>query len=359
MSLNERIAVNFEPIDDASLFDCISRVKAPVDAVTAEALHMKPTFFEIFTVIAFLHFALKKVDAAAIEVGLGGRLDATNAVRPVVTGITPISMDHTAVLGGTLSAIAREKAGIAKRGVRLVVGRQEAEAFAAIEDSASLRGAPTVAYGRDYFLFEGGGSFDVRTPARDYRSLRVALLGGHQRRNAAMAVMLSEIAAEKIGIGPLEEKAVARALGEVEWGGRVELIQDSPPVVIDAAHNAASACALAQSIGEAFPGRKAVILVGIAAHKDTFGVIDALAPIAERFVATTIPSPRSESAASLSRRIESKCSVPVEAQADRGKALQRAMRLAGDGLLVVTGSFYLAGEVRAALLARRSAAAKV
>ena len=152
MKLEERIAVDFAPIAPEDLKSCIDAVRGPVEAVTVRGPELKPTFFEIFTIIGFLHFARKKVDAAVIEVGLGGRLDSTNVVQPVVTGITPISYDHTAVLGETLDLIAREKAGIIKPGKPLVVGKQEKEAFAAIAEVAEEKQARLFAFGRDYRL---------------------------------------------------------------------------------------------------------------------------------------------------------------------------------------------------------------
>lgn len=345
-TLNERISVNFKAISGGDLLKCLCRVKGPVEAVTARGPHMKPTFFEIFTVVAFLHFALKKVDAAVIEVGLGGRLDATNLVCPAVTGITPISFDHTAILGSTLAAIAREKAGIIKEGVPLVVARQEHEAFEAISAVATERAAPLVAYGRDYLLYEGPGRlFDVKTARRTYASLEVPLLGPHQRRNAAMAVTIAEIAGKSMRL-PLREQTIRKGLGALAWPGRVELFGKTPPVVVDAAHNEASAQALARAIEEAFPGQRAVVVIGIAGHKDTEGVIDALVPIAREFVATTIDSPRSEDAGELAKRIRAKCALPVHSQGDRPKALALGRSLAGEGLLIITGSFYLAGELR-------------
>jgi len=354
MTLNERISINFSALGDRDLLECINRVKGPVETVTSRGAHLKPTFFEIFTVIGFLHFALSEVDVAVIEVGLGGRLDATNLVSPVAAAITPVSYDHTAVLGRTLPLIAREKAGIIKPGVPVAVGRQEAESFEAIETTAVRVGAPLRAYGRDYFLWElPAGRFDVQTTRRRYRNLEVPLLGPHQRRNAATAVAVSEDALDALG-RKLSEKAVRTALSGLQWAGRVELFSREPPIVIDAAHNAASARALAEAVAEAFPNRKATVLVGIAAHKDTRGVIDALVPIARRFVTTTIDSPRSEDARALAERIRSKCDLPVKAEPDRPKALNLARRLAGEGLLVITGSFYLAGELRGILERERA-----
>ncbi|MCD6404215.1 MAG: bifunctional folylpolyglutamate synthase/dihydrofolate synthase [Planctomycetes bacterium] len=351
VELSERIRVNSQPISAAALRECLSLLKGPVEAVTATGLHMKPTFFEIFTVAAFLHFALRKADAAVIEVGLGGRLDATNLVAPVVSAITPISFDHTGVLGTTLGAIAGEKAGTIKEGVPVVVGPQEPQALAAIAAIARQRRATLVVYGRDYFLCEADdGRFEVQTQRRRYRRLRLPLVGRHQRQNAATAIALSQIAAGKIGIR-LPAPAVREALAELDWPGRVEIVRRNPTVILDCAHNAASARALASAFREICPAVKAVILIAMAAHKDTGGIIDALAGIAAAFVATTIDSPRSASARELARCIRSKTDtdVAVYSEPDRRKALSLARERAGTGPLVVTGSFYLAGELRAVI----------
>ncbi len=350
MRLEERIAVNFEPIGADDLRDCINAVREPVLRVTSRGIEMKPTFFEIFTVIGFLHFARKKVDAAVIEVGLGGRLDATNVVAPVVTGITPISYDHTTVLGDTLDHIAREKAGIIKPGVPLVVSKQEKEALDALLEVAENRSAPTLVYDRD---FRAAGSdsrdFAVETPRARYEHLSLPLLGAHQRQNAASAVTMAEIACEALGL-PLTADTVQSALAGVRWPGRVEVLSEDPPIVLDAAHNGASARALVEALQERFPGEKAVVILAIAAHKDQLRVVDALNAVAREFIVTTINSPRSATADELAEFVSSRTSVPVHREADRAAALALGRRLAGDGLLVITGSFYLAGELREMLL---------
>jgi dihydrofolate synthase/folylpolyglutamate synthase len=353
MKLEERIAINFEPIGEEDLFECLSAVKEPVEAVTAIGPEWKPTFFEIFTVVGFLHFARHKVDAAVIEVGLGGRLDATNVVAPAVTGITPISFDHTAILGDTLGLIAGEKAGIIKAGVPLVVGRQEAEALAIIAQVAAKRGAPVLVAGRDYGV-EGAspGDFTVRTPRGRYEGLSIPLLGEHQRHNAAMAVTMAEIAAEKMGL-VLTAGGLKAALAGLEWPGRAEVWSRKPGIVIDAAHNAASAKALVAALGEGFPGQKAVIVMAIAQHKDSEGVVEALSAVAREFVVTTLDSPRSTGPEELAETVRAKTSVPVHVEADRAAALALGRKIAGEGLLVITGSFYLAGELRGILARER------
>ncbi len=356
MKMEERIAVDFAPIGDEALRACLSRVRSAVEAVTAIGPEWKPTFFELFTVAAFAHFAASKVDTAVIEVGLGGRLDATNAVRPVVTGITPISYDHTGVLGETLTAIATEKAGIIKEGVPVVTGVQEAEALSVIEETARKRGARVVRFGREYRLAEGaGGEFAVVTPEGRYEGLRLTLLGPRQRENAAMAVTLAEIASAKMGV-ILSEEAVRRALGGLVWPGRAEIWSEKPPIVIDAAHNAASARALVAALKEKFGDEKCVLVFAIAQHKDSQGVIEALADVASEFVVTTIDSPRSSTAEELAEAVSAKVDVPVSAVADRKEALALGRQLAGDGILVITGSFYLAGELREVLLRERDGA---
>lgn len=353
MRLEERIAVNFEPIGEEALLGCLSAVRGPVEEVTALGMEWKPTFFEIFTVAGFLHFAREKVDAGVVEVGLGGRLDATNVVRPLVTGITPISYDHTAILGETLDAIAREKAGIIKEGVPLVVGRQEKESLDAITEAADKVGAASIVLDRDYRVTAAAdGTFAVRTPYSKYEGLTLKLLGAHQRHNAGMAITMAEIAARRLGLA-MSQDAVRRALGELVWPGRVEVWSEMPPVVIDAAHNAASARALVDAVAERWPGQKAVVVFAIAQQKDSEGVIEALGRMAREFVVTTIDSPRSTPVEELGATVKAKTGVPARVIAERPEALRAGRELAGDGLLVITGSFYLAGELREILSRER------
>jgi dihydrofolate synthase/folylpolyglutamate synthase len=355
MELEERIAVNFEPISEAALLSCLSAVHGPVEEVTALGMEWKPTFFEIFTAVGFLHFAREKADAGVIEVGLGGRLDATNAVRPVVTGITPISYDHTAILGETLDAIAREKAGIIKEGVPLVVGRQDKEALDAILEVADKVGAAAICLDRDYRVTrDADGTFAVRTPHSRYEGLKLPLLGEHQRYNAGMAITMSEIAARRLGLA-MTQDTVRQALAGLVWPGRVEVWSERPPVVIDAAHNAASARALVEAVRERWPGEKAVVVFAIAQHKDGEGVIEELAKIAREFVVTTIDSPRSTPVEELGAAVKAKTGVPTRVVAERPEALRVGRELADGGLLVITGSFYLAGELREILVRERKA----
>ena len=355
MRMEERIAVNFDPIGEEALFECLKAVKGPVEEVTALGPEWKPTFFEIFTVVGFLHFAREKADAAVIEVGLGGRLDATNTVRPVVTGITPISYDHTAILGETLELIALEKAGIIKPGVPLVVGRQQPEAFDAIMKTAEKRGAPAICLDRDYRLAcDSPDGFCVETPHARYDGLKLPLLGVHQRYNAAMAVTMAEIAAARMDL-PLSPDAVRKALAGLNWPGRVEVWSESPPIVVDGAHNAASAEALVEAVGEKWPAQKAVVVFAIAQQKDTEGVIEALGRLAREFVVTTIDSPRSTLVEDLAAAVRTKTNLPVRVVPERAEALRVARELAGDRLLVITGSFYLAGELREILRRERDA----
>ena len=328
MRLEERIAVNFEPISSEDLRRCINVARGPVLAVTMRGIEMKPTFFEIFTVIGFLHFARVPVDAAVIEVGLGGRLDATNVVKPEVAVITPISYDHTSVLGETLDLIAREKAGIIKPGSPLVVSKQDGEALSAIEEVAASLGVAPIVFGRDFRVLGNDSSdFAVETPTRRYEHLCVPLLGAHQRQNAATAVTASEIACRSLGLDFTPDTA-RKALAGLRWPGRVELLSETPPIVVDAAHNGASAEALVEALSERFPGRKAVVILAIAAHKDQLRVVDALAGVAREFVVTTINSPRSASADELADFVRTRTSVPVHPEGDRAAALALGRLLA-------------------------------
>lgn len=353
--LRERIVIDGSPISRERFCREMNRVAEAAEAVRPRFASHPPTFFEMVTALAFLHFARQAVQLAVVEVGLGGRLDATNVVAPLTAVITTVSMDHTLQLGSTLESIAAEKAGIIKPGVPLVSGPQEPEALRVIEERAREAGAPLVRVGREVRV-EGvrpleplGLEFDLRTPGGGRRRLRLGLLGPHQAANAAVAVAAAEQAAERGGL-PLTEEAVEEGLRRVRAPARVEVLAGEPMVVLDAAHNPASTRALAEALAFHFGARPAVLLVGMAADKDVAGTLREVLPRARAVVATTNLSPRSakpEDLAGLAR--EGGCRE-VYVEEDVAEALALARRLCRPGeMLVVTGSFYLAGAVKGLL----------
>jgi dihydrofolate synthase/folylpolyglutamate synthase len=314
-----------------------------------------PTFFEIFTAMALAHFAREGVDLAVAEVGLGGRLDATNVLRPEVAVLTAVSLDHTAQLGGTLAAIAGEKAGIVKPGVPAVCQPQPEEAARVIERVCREAGAPLVRVGRDvtwtWSPAERGGrpgvDLAVRTPDAAYEGLFLPLMGEHQAINAATALA----AAERVPV--LAERLTAdrarEALRTLDWAGRMEYVPTRPPTILDGAHNRASMERLAEALSRHFPGRQAAVVFGAAADKDVAGM---LAVLAERMagrpvVFTRTSNPRASEPGDLVAAFRGAGGGEAAAADDLAQALRLAAAAAGqDGLVVVCGSLYLVGEAK-------------
>jgi dihydrofolate synthase/folylpolyglutamate synthase len=288
------------------------------------------TYFEIATVLAFLAFAEAGVELAVLETGLGGRLDAVTTCEPLATAITSIGLDHMGYLGTTLTAIAREKAGILKPGVPCLLGRLPAEAHAAIARRAGEVGAPLRYLGRDFSPPPG----------------RLALAGPHQRDNAAIAVGLARAAAAHLR-RPLGSATVADALAHTVWPGRLERIDDD--LLLDCAHNADGARALAAALPEIAAGRRVVLLMSVAEDKQPREIFEALGPLAHTLVATRADSPRALPADAVA--LEAARFIPRRvAISDPWDALDEARRRAAGGLVVACGSIFLVGPLRARLL---------
>ncbi len=303
----ERIQVDGAAISQQSLVALLEEIK-PVIGSIAEL-----TTFEITTALAFLYFERVKVDAAVIEVGLGGRLDATNVVLPVVSVITSLSLDHTFLLGETLAEIAREKAGIIKPGVPVVVAPQPEEAHPVIDGIAAERGSPVIWVGKDYQYTQvertvKGQTIDVwrQDETKPIAGLHVTgidefsqpariwlpLAGRHQTQNAATAYaalrMFSNVAI------PVAEDAIQKGFSEVRWPGRFEVMQMQPPVIIDAAHNRDSARILRVALDDYFPEKPVIIVFGASEDKDIEGMFAELAPCAWQVIATKSFHPRAD-----------------------------------------------------------------
>ena len=347
--VRERIMIGGLWIPEERLAAHVNRMRPYLDASLKTSGQYTPTFFEIFTAAAFLDFLAEGADLAVLEVGLGGRLDATNVVTPAVCGITHVSFDHTDKLGDTLTLIAGEKAGILKPGVPVVVQPQSPDAFAAIRVRAEAMGAPLRLVGRDIQLIDEPPGFAVATPRRRYGGLAVPLRGRHQRINAAAAVALAEEAAEATP-WRLEGPAVREGLGALHWRARIEVVAERPTVVVDAAHNVASARALIDTLTTEFTWRRLLLVVGVAGDKDVDGVLRELAPPASFVVLTRSHSPRACPPAELLERLRAIRDVEAVACDEPAEALAIARRRAEpDDLVCVTGSFYLAGEILEAL----------
>jgi dihydrofolate synthase/folylpolyglutamate synthase len=356
--VNERIAVDGRDITDREFAAAVRAVRdASERLVRRRVLRAHPTFFEVLTAAALAHFQRRRVDVAVLEVGLGGRLDATNVVDPVASAIVSIDFDHEVYLGRTLAAIAGEKAGILRARRPTVVGPVEEEARKAIRERARTVGARVLdaTRGAKYSLARarsasGSPVVDLRTRSRRYAALK-PLPGAHQRANLLVAVrLLEEAKAEGIAV---DLRRVPGAVARTRWPGRLERVSGRPPLVLDGAHNPAGARALAAYLDG---GPPFVLLFGAMADKDVRGLATELFPLATEIVLTRPRVSRAAGPDEIARRAS-----PLADRAHREPSVTRALRLARrlarahgpSTAVVVAGSLYLVGAVMPLLGPRR------
>lgn len=336
-TVEERVAINGMAVDRAAFTAATETVFAAVDEATRTgALAVVPTFFEVSTAVAFEIFRREKVDVAVVEVGLGGRFDATNVLAPDITAITSIAFDHERHLGQTLSEIAFEKAGIAKPGTPLVIGRLPGEAARRIAAVAAAVNAPLI-------------DAHATTSDRSYPPLKLALPGRHQLENAAVAVAILETWSARISFVPTE--AIVTGLADCDWPARLEWLSlpGGGELLIDAAHNPAGATALATYLQDINAAPLPIVLA-VMEDKNLAGMVAALLPVASAFVATTVPHARARTAEGLAAALRGLApTLPVDVEAVPEAAVKRA--LARSTRVVAAGSIYLIGPLRARLLA--------
>jgi dihydrofolate synthase/folylpolyglutamate synthase len=361
--INERIRVNGQEISDeqfAQLHEGIDR--AAESLVQSGELPWHPSFFEMMTAIAFEHFANEKVDLAVLEVGMGGRLDATNVVDPRISVITDISLDHQKYLGETVSEIAREKVGIVRAGVPVVTLPQQPEANDVIGNTImdlAARGVNAVPYvppvspgSADYRVPDSGRSTagDVyRYPLQvmgEQILVETRLVGRHQLRNVALAIAAA-VELNQQGFSGITAASVERGIRKTQWPGRFQVIAAPgwPEIVIDVAHNPAGAWALRSALSERYEDRSLIFLFGAMRDKAISEMTEILFPLADGVIATRPDNPRAASPEEI-QKAAARTAVEVEAVEDVTVALQRARELAvGKAVVVITGSIYLVGEV--------------
>lgn len=362
----ERFWVDGQPMLRDVLAERVAAVRPHMEAVPGI------THFEAVTAVALWHFAQEGVDAAVVEVGLGGRLDATNVVQPAVSVITSVSYDHTQLLGNSLGEIAAEKAGIVKAGVSVVSAPQPTEAMTAVERICMQRQAPLIRVGHDWRFAVGSRSLDgqdvwiwsaeeqaemdhfldspaaVGAGAWAPRRFELPLLGQHQAQNAAVAFAALKCVNDRGLVLP--DQAIQRGFREVRWPGRFEVLQRDArlAVVVDSAHNRDSAEKLRQTIDDYFPGRPVVLIFGASNDKDVAGMLDELLPRVRRVVTTQAVHPRAADPDELATLVHA-CGRPAESRAPASAALGRALEVAEAGdIILATGSLFVVAEVRAA-----------
>ncbi|HEY3368159.1 MAG TPA: folylpolyglutamate synthase/dihydrofolate synthase family protein [Symbiobacteriaceae bacterium] len=348
---NDRMQIDRREIDDAELAALVGQVAPHVSAMVAEGLE-QPTEFEVITVVAFLYFAAHQLDWLVLEVGVGGRFDATNVVEaPVITCITNIGLDHTKWLGATHEAIAQEKAGIIKPGTPCVTGTQHSGALATIRAEAAANNADLIEVTDadcDVEQHTADGQVVRLLGARGwYREVGLSLLGRHQAANAVVALRVLELAG-------LPEPAIRAGFADVVWPGRFEILRlpGLPVIVLDAAHNPAKCEALAQAMRDYFPGQPVTLVLGALADKNVTAMARPLLEQVGRVWTTTPESPRRLDAAGLAE-ICSSLGHAATAEADISAAVEQALAATGpSGVVLITGSFYTVGPARKHLRAR-------
>lgn len=344
VEFRERIRVDGEPIEESVVAELTGRLREA-------AGDPPPTFFEFTTAMAFTAFAEAGVEVAVVEVGLGGRFDATNVITPLAAAITNVSLDHQEHLGATVGAIAFEKAGIVKPGTPLVTGRLSREAAEVIGGVVAARGAPWLRLDEEFTVQgETESGFDYRGPAWAWRGLACPLAGRHQLDNAGCAVALLEAAAGRgLRIPP---EAVVAGVAAPRWEGRLETVGARPRLVLDGAHNPAAGEAVADYLSRhrlAHPGSRVLLVFGMMRDKDRAGFLRPLLPLADEIVLTR---PQLARAATVEELADTLRDLGRRAHAAPlpADALALAERLASpDDLICVTGSLMLVGDVKALL----------
>lgn len=340
----ERIQLGGRPVTHAQLVELVEQIKPAVAKVA------KLTTFEITTALGFLHFARQKAGAAVIEVGLGGRLDATNVVTPKVAVITSLSYDHMAVLGDTLAQIAGEKAGIIKEGLPVVSAPQKDEALEVLLRVASERRAAMTLVGKDIEFESMSHSLDgqslrlVDHPRRSTLDLRLPLLGAHQVENAAIAY-----AALKESRLDIPGGSIQKGFADVHWPARFEVVRREPPVIFDSAHNQDSFARLCQALDDYFPGRPVYLIFGASEDKNIPGMFAEIGPRVKLLLATKSGHPRALEPDKI-RELSDLAGIPSESAVPVEAALARALEMSEkDGSIVLSaGSMFVTAEVMSA-----------
>lgn len=348
----ERITINGEMIPKADVIELIQTLRPHLEELVQNGVE-HPTEFEVNTAMAFMFFAAQKVDFAMIEVGLGGAIDSTNVVSPLISVITNVGMDHMDYLGETLEEIAQVKAGIIKPNSVVITGANRPEVLRIIREKAQEVGSQLWIVGEDVqweqrWSGELEQEFDLVGLSGSYRRLRLRLVGAHQVVNAATAVTVCEILQSKYGV-EIERKHIYEGLRKTVWPGRLEMLSLKPKILLDGAHNVDGATALAKAL-ELFNRKRLVLCLGMLGDKEREKVVELLAPIADEVIITKPNSPRAGNWQYLAELIEAKGKPVTPIEEPRQAVLEAYSRLQPEDMLCVTGSLYMLAEARQALL---------
>lgn len=342
VSFTERIRVGDQEISQEEVVELAEEIKR---RSAKEGVGL--TFFEFVTVMALVYFARRKVEVAVVEVGLGGRLDATNLVLPSVSIITTISKDHEAYLGSDLLSIAREKGGIIKEGVPVVCGSLPPEVAELLREMAGLKGSASYFLGSDFsFAIKDGGLFDYKGLNWNLKGLSLALQGRYQRGNAALVLKALEVGKKDF---PVKEGALREGLRTVFWPGRFEVVRRHPMVILDGAHNGEGVKVLVDEIRNFLGVKKVKLLFAVMEDKDWAYMLGELSEVASEAVLSRVPMQRGADPWRVREVIGEK--IPAIVLEEPAKALRFVLERAGpEDVVLVTGSLYLLAEVRPVLV---------
>jgi|SoiMethySBSTD1v2_1073268.scaffolds.fasta_scaffold00078_3 dihydrofolate synthase/folylpolyglutamate synthase len=345
VEFRERIRINGQLIPKEALVQWTDRLRAAMGTT------LEPTFFEFTTAMAFAYFAEMEVDIAVIEVGMGGRFDATNVLQPLASVITNVALDHEAYLGHTVSAIAFEKAGIIKSRIPVVIGRLHDDGWSVIHEVALSRGAPVLRWEINFRTHgDPVTGFDYEGLKAVYRNLACSLSGRHQLENAGCALALVDLAADA-GFS-VTEGSIRSGLRTVTWEGRLEVIEHNPTLILDGGHNPAAGAVVADFLAryrERHHGARIILVVGCMRDKDRAGFCKVLLPVVDEVVVTHVHMARAATVEEMSATLQ-EWSGPVHSTINAAEALACARRIAGPhDLICITGSLMLVGEIKALL----------
>ena len=350
VSFRERIRIGNELISEGDLARIMGQIKIAIESSMESE---RPTFFEIYTALAYVYFKDKGVDFAVYEVGIGGRLDATNLVEPLVSAITPLSYEHTDKLGNTLEEIAMEKCGIIKRGSICVSAPQEKPVLNVIEGVCKDKKVRLILVGRDIKFKElasdeNSNTFSVSGPSREYKGLKTSLIGPHQMVNAATAIGIIEaLGLQNVAV---PDAAVQNGIRDARWPGRLEVVGRKPFVLLDGAHNKASARILAEAVKKIFKYKRLILVLGVSKDKDVKGVLGELLPESGAVILTKSkvlnraldPMMIKEEILNMRHSVKE-----IILTCDTDEALNRALSIASpEDLVLITGSLFIVGEVK-------------
>lgn len=286
ISITERIKINGAEISESDLSSILIEIKE-----TVEKLDIEASYFEIITGAAYLYFSRKSVDLNVLEVGMGGRWDATNVITPLLSVITNISLDHTEYLGDTISEIAAEKACIIKPSVPIITAAV-AEALSVIEQRSSESASPLLQFGSDFSIIRNGSdSFHYQGISRDFRNLKPSIQGSYQTSNLALAIAAMEVLDINKHIS-ITEESIRDGISNINWEGRFEVLREHPPLILDGAHNPGAAKSLIESIKDKYPETKFTFLIGMLDDKGHSNFLRDISSIAEKLIITKVPSER-------------------------------------------------------------------